>query len=58
MNLKLLHWPTTQGKVIQGDDNSRGRPLWTRVSWIFLLCQKETKGLFEIVGENASFFKK
>ena len=45
INLQVLHWPTPQGKVPQGDDNSWGRLLWTRVSRIFLLCRKETKGL-------------
>ena len=35
INLQVLHWPTPQGKVPQGDDNSWGRLLWTRVSWIF-----------------------
>ena len=37
-NLQVLHWPTPQGKVPQGDDNSWGRLLWARVSRIFLLC--------------------
>ena len=41
VNLQVLHWPTPQGKVPQGDDNSRGRLLWTRVSRIFLLCRKD-----------------
>ena len=41
--LQVLHWPTPQGKVPQGDDNSWGRLLWTRVSRIFLLCRKEIK---------------
>ena len=36
-----------QGKVPQGDDDSWGRLLWTRVSWIFLLCRKETRRLLE-----------
>ena len=39
INLQVLHWPTPQGKVPQGDDNSWGRLLWTRVSRIFLLCR-------------------
>ena len=47
INLQVLHWATPQGKVPQGDDDSRGRLLWTRVSWIFLLCRKETRGLLE-----------
>ena len=26
INLQVLQWPTPQGKVPQGDDNSWGRP--------------------------------
>ena len=47
INLQVLHCPTPQGRVPQGDDNSWRRLLWTRVSQIFLLCRKETKGLLE-----------
>ena len=43
INLQVLHWPTTQGKVPQGDDDSWGRLLRTRVSRIFLL---------RVTGEN------
>ena len=58
INLQVLHWPTPQGKVPQGDDNSWGRLLWTRVSRIFLLCRKETKGLLEKMEDvSGSFFK-
>ena len=54
----VLHWPTPQGKVPQGDDNSWARLLWTRVSRIFLLCRKETKGLLQkIVDVSGLFFK-
>ena len=49
---------TPQGKVPQRDDNSLGRLLWTRVSRIFLLCRKETKGLLEEMEDvSGSFFK-
>ena len=58
INLQVLHWPTPQGKVPQGDDNSWGRLLWTRVCRIFLLCRKETKGLLEKMEDvSGSFFK-
>ena len=56
INLHVLHWPTPQGKVPQGDDNSWGRLLWTRVSRIFLLCRKETKGLLEKIEEFQGHF--
>ena len=39
INLQVLQWPTPQGKVPQGDDNSWGRLLWTRFFRIFLLCR-------------------
>ena len=56
--LQALHWPTPQGKVPQVDDNSWGRLLWTRVSRIFLLWRKETKGLLEKMEDiSGSFFK-
>ena len=58
INLQVLHWPTPQGKVPQGDVNSWGRLLWTRVSRIFLLCRKETKGLLEKMEDvSGSVFK-
>ena len=48
MNLRVLHWPTPHGKVAQsGGDSSWGRLLCTRVSRMFLLCRKATRGLFE-----------
>ena len=58
INLQVLHWPTHRGKVPQGGDNSWSRLLWTRVSRIFLLCRKETKGLLEKIEDaSGSFFK-
>ena len=56
INLQVLHWPTPQGKVPQGDDNSWGKLLWTRASRIFLLCRKETmsKG---VIGEYERCFR-
>ena len=58
INLQVLHRPTPQGKVPQGDDNSWARLLWTSVSQIFLLCRKGTKGLLEKVEDvSGSFFK-
>ena len=58
INLQVLHWPTTQGKVPQGDDDSWGWLLWTRVSRIFFLCRKETRGLLEKMEDvSGSFFK-
>ena len=58
INLQVLHWPTPQGKGPQGDDNSLGRLLWTRVSRIFLLSRKETKRLLKKMEDvSGSFFK-
>ena len=58
--LQDLHWPTLQGKVprAQGDDDSWGRLLWTMVSWIFLLCRKETRGLLEKMEDVSGSFCK
>ena len=41
IHIKL--WPTPQGNVLPGDDYSKGKILWTRVTWIFVLCREETK---------------
>ena len=59
INLQVLHWPTPHGKVSQsGGDSSWGRLLCTRVSRMFLLCRKETRGLLEKMAEVlGSFFK-
>ena len=58
INLQVLHWPTPQGKVPQGDHNSWGRMLWTRVSRIFLLGRKETMKLLKKMEDvSGSFFK-
>ena len=59
MNLQVLHWPTPNGIVPQsGGDSSWGRLLCTRVSRMFLLCRKETRGLFEKMAEvSGTFFK-
>ena len=49
-----------QGKVPQGDDNCLGRAAIdrTRVSRIFLLCRKETKGLLQKMEDvSGSIFK-
>ena len=47
MNLQVLHWPTPHGKVPQsGGDSSWARLLCTKVSQMFLLCRKETRGSF------------
>ena len=52
MNLQVLHWPTSQS----GDD-SCARLLCTRVSRMFLLCRKETRGLLKKMAEvSGSFF--
>ena len=59
-NIQVLHWPTPQGKVPQGDDNCLGRAAMdrTRVSRIFLLCRKETKGLLQKTEDvSGSIFK-
>ena len=57
-NLHVLHWVTPQGKIPLSGDDSWCRLLWTRVSRMFLLCQKETNGLLEIMEDiSGSFFK-
>ena len=58
INLQVLHWPSPQEKVPQGGDNSWSRVLWTRVSRIFLLCRKETKGLLEKMEDVSGSFLK
>ena len=58
INLQVLHWPTPQGKVPQGDDNSWGRLLWTRVSRIFLLCRNFARNVdfsFIVSGSERTF---
>ena len=42
---RVLHLPTPQWRVLQGDDNSWGWLLMPRVSRIFLHYRKETGGL-------------
>ena len=44
---QVLHFDDRQGKVPFCDVETCARELWTRVSQIFLLCRKETKGLSE-----------
>ena len=56
INLQVLYWPTPQGKVPQGDDNSWGRLLWTRVCRTFSLCRKETKELLEKMEDVSGVF--
>ena len=51
--LQVLHWPTPHGKVPQSGDDFWGRLLYNRVSRMFLLCQKETRGHFSRY-ENSS----
>jgi hypothetical protein len=46
---QVLHIDDRQGKVPFCDVEACARELWTRVSRIFLLCRKETKGLSEKV---------
>ena len=58
INLQVLHWPSPQEKVPQDGDNSWSRVLWTRVSRIFLLCRKETKGLLEKMEDVSGSFLK
>ena len=55
---KLASFTLAHSKVPQGDDNSWGRLLWNRVSRIFLVCRKETKGLLEKMEDvSGSFFE-
>ena len=59
INLQVLHWPTPHGKVQQSSGDPWGRfAILYRVSRMILLCQKETKGLLEIMADvSGSFFK-
>jgi hypothetical protein len=53
-----LHFDDRQGNVPFCDVEACARELWTRVSRIFLLCRKETKGLSEKMEDvSGSFFK-
>ena len=55
---QVLHFDDRQGKVLICDVEACASELWTRVSWIFLLCRKETKGLLEKMEDvSGSFFK-
>jgi hypothetical protein len=55
---QVLHFDDRQGKVPFCDVEACARELWTRVSRIFLLCRKETKGLSEKMEDvSGSFFK-
>jgi hypothetical protein len=44
---QVLHFDGKQGKMPFCDAEACAGELWTRVSRIFLLCRKETKGLSE-----------
>ena len=58
INLQVLHWPTPHAKARQSGDDSWGRLLCTRVSRVFLLCRKETRGLLvKMADVLGSFFK-
>ena len=64
INLQVLHWPTPQGKVPQGDDNSWGWLLRTFGLFMdygflgYFCCVEETKGLLEKMEDvSGSFFK-
>jgi hypothetical protein len=53
-----VHFDDRQGKVPFCDVEACARELWTRVSRIFLLSRKETKGLSEKMEDASwSFFK-
>ena len=55
---QVLPFDDRQGKVPFCDVEACVRELWTRVSRIFLLCRKETKGLSEKMEDvSGSFFK-
>ena len=55
---QVLHFDDRQGKVPICDVEACARELWTRVSRIFLLCRKETKGLSEKMEDVSGSFSK